>query len=49
MTPAITAVVLVDFQNEYAKPGGKMHGALAEVMRENGMLQKATQIVEEAR
>mgnify|MGYP002179372651 CR=1 FL=1 len=35
-----TAILLLDFQNEFAKPGGKLHDGVAIVMEYTGMLLK---------
>ena len=44
-----TAVLLLDIQNEFAKPGGKFHDDVKEVIAENGMLWKIPAFVEAAR
>mmetsp|Transcript_32828 Transcript_32828/g.55832 ORF Transcript_32828/g.55832 Transcript_32828/m.55832 type:complete len:630 (+) Transcript_32828:149-2038(+) len=44
-----SAIILLDFQNEFAVPGGKMHNAVAKVMEENDMMHKVEQVVETAR
>ena len=46
---ATVAVILIDFRNEFAKPGGRLHGVVSEVMHENNMLQKVVEVVELAR
>ena len=33
-----TAILLLDFQNEFAKKGGKLHNQVSAVMDETGML-----------
>jgi nicotinamidase-related amidase len=47
--PATTAVVLIEYQNEFASEGGVLHGAVAGVMKETGMLANTGQVVEAAR
>jgi len=42
-------VMLLDFQNEFTKPGGKLHENVAEMMQQHGMLEKVPQIVKTAR
>ena len=44
-----TAILLLDFQNEYAKPGGKLHDGVASVMEHTGMLKKVPHVVRAAR
>jgi len=44
-----TCVILLDFQNEFAKPGGKLHDSVADTIRGNGMLEKVPKLVEVAR
>jgi len=41
MNPATTALVLIEFQNDFATEGGTLHGAVATVMASTGMLDKA--------
>ena len=41
MNPATTALVLVEFQNDFTTEGGSLHGAVAGVMESTGMLEKA--------
>jgi nicotinamidase-related amidase len=49
MNPSSTAVVLIEFQNDFTTPGGKLHQAVEPVMQSTGMLQKTEQTVEQAR
>ena len=42
MQPATTAVVFIEYQNEFTSEGGKLHGAVKEVMEATGMLSKST-------
>ena len=43
------AILLIDFQNEFAKPGGKLHDSVAGVMETTGMLEKVPHVVRAAR
>jgi nicotinamidase-related amidase len=47
--PAKTAVVLIEFQNEFTTEGGVLHGAVAPVMDKTGMLAKTVALVAAAR
>ena len=38
LDPATTALVLIEYQNEFTTDGGVLHGAVAEVMDSTGML-----------
>jgi len=49
MDPSRTAVVLIEYQNEFTSEGGKLHDAVKGVMEENDMLNKSAKVVEEAR
>ncbi len=49
MDPASTALLLVEYQNDFATEGGNLHGSVAEVMATNGMLQKSARIAQAAR
>ena len=44
-----TAILLLDFQNEFVKKGGKLYDNVAEVIEENGVLQNASKLVAFAR
>ena len=44
-----TALLLIDFQNEFTAVGGKLHDDVKEVMNGNGMLKKIPQVVATAR
>ena len=39
--PKRTAVVLIEFQNDFASEGGALHGAVQDVMERTGMLDNA--------
>lgn len=49
MNPKKTALVLIEFQNDFTTEGGALHGAVKEVMASTGMLSKAAQTVQAAR
>ncbi len=49
MDPRTTAVVLVEFQNDFTTEGGVLHGAVAPVMEATGMLDNTAALVEAAR
>jgi nicotinamidase-related amidase len=46
--PKSTAVVLIEFQNDFTSDGGALHGAVQEVMDSTKMLENAKKLVEEA-
>jgi nicotinamidase-related amidase len=47
--PKSTAVVLIEFQNDFTSDGGALHGAVEGVMDSTHMLENAKELVEEAR
>jgi nicotinamidase-related amidase len=47
--PSTTAVVLIEYQNDFTTEGGALHGAVKEVMADTGMLAKSRRLVEQAR
>jgi nicotinamidase-related amidase len=49
LDPATTAVVLIEYQNEFTTDGGVLHGAVSEVMDKTGMLENTRQVVDAAR
>jgi nicotinamidase-related amidase len=49
LDPAKTALVLIEYQNEFTSEGGVLHGAVASVMDKTGMLDKTKALVEAAR
>jgi nicotinamidase-related amidase len=49
LDPATTAVVLIEYQNEFTSDGGVLHGAVSEVMDKTNMLANTAQVVEAAR
>lgn len=44
-----TALLLIDFQNEFTAPGGKLNGDVQDVMDSTGMLSKIPRVVANAR
>lgn len=49
LDPAKTALVLIEFQNEFTSEGGVLHGAVSAVMDKTGMLGKTRGLVDAAR
>jgi nicotinamidase-related amidase len=49
LDPATTAVVLIEYQNDFTSEGGVLHGAVSEVMASTGMLAKTVALVQAAR
>ena len=49
LDPAKTALLLIEYQNEFTTEGGVLHGAVAPVMNKTGMLPKTVALVEAAR
>ena len=47
--PTTTAVVLIEYQNDFTTEGGALHGAVAEVMGSTDMLAKTKDLVRAAR
>src|ERR1700760_2271061 len=47
--PATTALVLIEYQNEFTSNGGVLHGAVEKVMTETNMLANTVHLVEWAR
>jgi len=47
--PKRTAVVLIEYQNDFTSEGGALHGAVQEVMEKTGMLDNTRRLVEAAR
>ena len=47
--PSSTAVVLIEYQNDFTSEGGVLHGAVAEVMDKTEMLANTHRVVESAR
>ena len=49
MDPTKTAVVLIEYQNDFTSPGGSLHDAVKPVMDSTGMLDNTKQTVARAR
>lgn len=49
LDPKTTAIVLIEYQNEFATDGGVLHGAVAGVMEKTKMLANTVKLVDEAR
>ncbi len=47
--PSTTAVVLIEYQNDFTSEGGVLHGAVSEVMDRTEMLAKTQEVVAAAR
>jgi nicotinamidase-related amidase len=47
--PSKTAVVLIEYQNDFTSEGGVLHGAVEEVMDKTNMLANTQQVVDAAR
>jgi ureidoacrylate peracid hydrolase len=49
LDPATTAVVLIEYQNEFTTDGGVLHGAVSAVMDKTNMLANTRELVDAAR
>ena len=49
LDPATTAIVLIEYQNEFVSEGGVLHNAVAPVMDKTGMLANTVALVDAAR
>ena len=49
MNPETTALVMIEFQNDFTSEGGTLHGAVKEVMDSTGMLANAQRALEASR
>jgi hypothetical protein len=49
VNPEKTALVLIEYQNDFTSEGGALHGAVDEVMQETGMLENSRRVADEAR
>jgi ureidoacrylate peracid hydrolase len=49
MDPKQTAVVLIEYQNDFTSPGGTLHDAVKDVMGKTNMLENTKETVERAR
>ncbi len=47
--PKTTAIVLIEYQNDFVTEGGVLHSAVADVMDKTGMLENTRQVVAKAR
>jgi nicotinamidase-related amidase len=47
--PSTTAMLCIEFQNEFATVGGKLHNAVRPVMETTGMLDNTSQLANELR
>jgi nicotinamidase-related amidase len=47
--PKTTALVLIEYQNDFTSEGGVLHGAVSEVMDKTGMLANTLEVVDAAR
>ena len=44
LPPETTALVLIEYQNEFTTPGGKLHDAVKESMQHNNMFEKSVKL-----
>lgn len=49
LNPQQTAVLLIEFQNDFTTAGGALHGAVEGVMEQTGMLNHTVELVKQAR
>ena len=49
MDPKKTALVLIEYQNDFTSKGGTLHDAVKGVMEKNNMLQNTVETVKKAR
>jgi ureidoacrylate peracid hydrolase len=49
LDPKRTALVLIEYQNDFTSEGGVLHGAVQDVMESTGMLDNTRRLVEAAR
>jgi nicotinamidase-related amidase len=49
MKPTTTAIILIEFQNDFTTPGGSLHDAVKTVMKKTNMLAHAEDLVRQAR
>ena len=49
MNPKETALCLIEYQNDFTSPGGKLHDAVKGVMQSTHMLQNTAEVVKQAR
>jgi nicotinamidase-related amidase len=49
LEPKRTAIVLIEYQNDFASEGGALHAAVREVMESNGMLENTRRLADVGR
>ena len=49
LDPRETAILLIEYQNEFTSPGGKLHDAVKECMEKTNMLENSKNLVTAAR
>ena len=49
VNPEKTALVLIEYQNDFTSEGGALHGAVDQVMQETGMLANSRRVADQAR
>jgi nicotinamidase-related amidase len=49
LDPKETALVLIEYQNDFTSDGGALHGAVADVMASTGMLANSAGVLKQAR
>ena len=49
LDPKKTAVVLIEYQNDFTSPGGKLHDGVKTVMEATNMMENTRKVVDEAR
>src|SRR5438067_881704 len=49
MNPQNTAIIIIEFQDDFNSPGGKLHDAVKPVMESTRMLKNTVEMVNEAR
>lgn len=49
LDPSRTALVLIEYQNEFTSEGGKLHDAVKDVMASTNMLENSKVLLEKAR
>jgi len=49
MDPAKTAIVMIEYQNDFVKPGGVQHAAVADVMASSNMLAHSLTVAQKGR
>mmetsp|Transcript_26211 Transcript_26211/g.80674 ORF Transcript_26211/g.80674 Transcript_26211/m.80674 type:complete len:170 (+) Transcript_26211:60-569(+) len=49
IVPSKTALLLIEYQNEFTTEGGKLHDAVKDSMAATGMLERSAQVAEKAR